>query len=109
MYCKNCGKNIDDNASVCFYCGVVTDKGKSDMADKGSAGWGVLGFFFPLIGFILFLVWHHTKPKSAKSAGIGALIGVILYVVFVIIYVFAIAALVGSLMSLSAVPTIPLF
>lgn len=45
--------------------------------DSGSAGWGVLGFFFPVIGLILFLVWKGTKPLCAKNAGIGALIGVI--------------------------------
>ena len=23
MYCKNCGKQIDDNAAVCIHCGVA--------------------------------------------------------------------------------------
>lgn len=23
MYCKNCGKSIDDNAVICPYCGVA--------------------------------------------------------------------------------------
>ena len=43
--------------------------------DSGSIGWGVLGFFIPLVGLILFLVWKNTKPKCAKVSGIGALIG----------------------------------
>jgi len=38
-------------------------------------GWGVLGFFFPLVGLILFLVWMKDKKKASKAAGIGALIG----------------------------------
>lgn len=25
MYCKNCGKQIDNNAVVCVHCGVSTD------------------------------------------------------------------------------------
>ena len=45
--------------------------------DSGSIGWGVLGFFIPLVGLILFLVWKDTKPNSAKVAGIGAIIGVV--------------------------------
>lgn len=49
--------------------------------DSGSAGWGILGCCFPLIGLILFLVWKDDKPRSAKSAGIGAIIGVVLFVV----------------------------
>ena len=43
--------------------------------DSGSIGWGVLGFFFPIVGLILFLVWKTNKPNSAKVAGIGAIIG----------------------------------
>ena len=39
--------------------------------------WGVLGYFFPLVGLILFLVWREEKPKTAESAGIGALFSVI--------------------------------
>lgn len=45
--------------------------------DSGSFGWAILGFCIPLVGLILFLVWHDTKPKCAKKAGIGALVSVI--------------------------------
>ena len=45
------------------------------VTDSGNIGWGVLGFFFPIVGLILFLVWRTTKPNCAKVAGIGALIG----------------------------------
>lgn len=53
--------------------------------DTGSIGWAVLGFFVPLVGLILFLVWKTDKPLSAKKAGIGALVSVILGVVFYIL------------------------
>lgn len=43
---------------------------------KGSNWWSVLGFFIPLVGLILFLTWKTTNPKSAKAAGIGALVSV---------------------------------
>lgn len=43
--------------------------------DSGSFGWAVLGFFIPLAGLILFLVWRQTKPNCAKKAGIGAIVG----------------------------------
>lgn len=39
-----------------------------------------MGFCIPIAGLILFLVWKDNKPNTAKSAGIGALIGVILVV-----------------------------
>lgn len=62
--------------------------------DTGSMGWGVLGFFLPLVGLILFLVWQDTRPKDAKMAGKGALIGVIVSIVCGI--VFGCAGIVGA-------------
>ena len=79
-YCKNCGAQIDDNAVVCTSCGVAQNTAPA-VVDKGGFGWGVLGCCIPIVGLILFLVWKDTKPKTAKAAGIGALVSVILGVV----------------------------
>lgn len=54
--------------------------------DSGSWGWGVLGFFIPLAGLVLLIVWSKSKPKCAKAAGIGALISLILGIVGSIIH-----------------------
>lgn len=51
-----------------------------------SAGWAVLGFFFPLVGLILYLIWYDDHRRRAKLAGKGALIGVITEVVFFILW-----------------------
>lgn len=59
-----------------------------ENAQQGSNWWSVLGFFIPLVGLILFLVWKTTNPKSAKAAGIGALVSVVLnLLVFVLLVV----------------------
>lgn len=63
--------------------------------DSGSAGWGVLGFFIPIVGFILWLVWKDDKPKCSKAAGIGCLVSVCLSVATVILYVVLIVGIVG--------------
>jgi len=42
-----------------------------------------LGFLFPMIGLILFIVWMDYKPNSAKMAGIGALACVIFSVIII--------------------------
>lgn len=54
--------------------------------EDGTAGWGVLGFFFPLVGFILWLVWKDDHPARSKSAGIGCLVSVCLGGVGAILY-----------------------
>jgi uncharacterized membrane protein YdjX (TVP38/TMEM64 family) len=64
--------------------------------DDGGFLWGLLGFCVPVAGLILYLVWQTERPLSAKAAGKGALISVILYVIFVIIYIIAMIALAAS-------------
>lgn len=58
--------------------------------------WGLLGCCIPIVGLVLFLVWKDQKPKTAKAAGIGALVSVILgilfYVFYVLIFIIGIAA-----------------
>ena len=82
-FCKNCGAQIDDNAVVCTSCGASQSTAPA-VVDKGGFGWGVLGCCIPIVGLILFLVWKDTKPKTAKAAGIGALVSTILGVVIYI-------------------------
>ena len=85
-FCKNCGKEIADNAVVCEHCGVPQET-KPEVVDNGGFGWGLLGCCIPIVGLILFLVWKDTKPKTAKAAGIGALVSVAISVVYYIIVI----------------------
>ena len=82
-YCKRCGAEIYDDTYICPRCGVQ----QRASADSGSILWALLGFLIPLIGLILFLVWHDEKPQSARMAGIGALAGVLFDVAFYVIIV----------------------
>ena len=76
MFCSKCGKECPDGAVVCLGCGCPIEGSKLSKSDSSAAGFGVLGFFFPLVGFILWLVWREDRPKRAKACGIGALISV---------------------------------
>ena len=38
----------------------------------------ILGFFIPIVGWILYFSWKNTKPGDAKMAGIGGTVGFIL-------------------------------
>ena len=99
-YCRNCGTQMEDTAAVCPNCGAMQEPTQTvnvtiQPADSGGFGWGLLGCCIPIVGLVLFLVWKDTKPKTAKSAGIGALVGVGLSVLW---YVIALAAGIGSSM-----------
>ena len=83
MYCAKCGQVIDDNCSFCSACGY--QMGTIQYNDAPNAGFAVLGFFIPLVGLILYLVYESKQPLKAKSAGKGALIGFISSIVISII------------------------
>ena len=87
-FCKNCGKEIDDNAVVCPRCGVIQkEELVQNTVDNGGFLWGLLGCCIPIVGLILFLVWRDTKPKTSRAAGIGALVGVICVAVYYIVII----------------------
>ena len=68
--------------------------------DRGGFLWGRLGCCIPVVGLVLFLVWRDEKPKTAKAAGIGALVSVILTIlIYVGVFVMSIAtaALIGGM------------
>ena len=104
MFCSTCGKEIHDNAVVCIHCGCPTGKAIAPAApatavnDAPSFGFALLGFLFPIIGLILYLVNKDTQPLKAASAGKGAIVGVVSSVIFAIIYVIAIIAIIGGSM-----------
>ncbi len=102
-YCSKCGKEINEDAVFCEYCGYKLnevkedDENEIDPNDAPSTGLAILCFLYPIIGLILYLIWNESSPLKAKSCGKGALIGVIVSAVVsvlsTIIYFIAIMAL----------------
>lgn len=103
MYCKNCGRLVDDTSSYCNNCGArIDNKPNADASeDSLSLGFAIFGFFIPIVGLILFLIYEEKKPKRAKSAGKGALIGfiteIVLAIILVILYVVFAASLFNNI------------
>lgn len=85
VYCRNCGATINEKAVICPHCGVQQQR---ENEDKGSIGYGILGFFIPIVGFILFVLWYDTRPKSAKYSAIGGLIWVLLCALYALFTAF---------------------
>lgn len=99
MYCQKCGQKIENSTYFCTYCGAYIDK--NAQQDVPSPGFAVLGFFIPLAGLILYLIYENKQPQKAKSAGKGALIGfivkMIISVICAIIYVTSSFALLNKM------------
>ena len=100
MYCSHCGQPVSDGAAVCVHCGFAVNRPATPAVaepDAPSFGFAVLGFFVPLVGLILYLVYESKQPKKAKSAGKGALIGfivgVVLSILLTVLYIIGFSAL----------------
>ncbi len=83
-FCRNCGNDIGSSTTPCGRCGNPIKEIKNE---PNSVLWGILGYFIPIAGLILYLIWKEEKPKSSKAAGIGALISFTLGAIFVFIYI----------------------
>ncbi len=64
MFCKNCGKEIDDKAAVCIHCGVAVNptavaNGNPEAKSKLVAG--LLGIFLGSLGIHNFYLGYTKK------------------------------------------------
>ncbi len=85
MYCSKCGQEINGTPAFCPKCGSQIGNNAYQPEDEPNKGYAIIGFFLPIVGLILYLVYESKMPKKAKSAGKGALAGVITQVVLYIL------------------------
>ncbi len=93
MNCQNCGQPLENGFSFCPNCGAMKENNAAQTlsGDSPSALLALAGFFFPIIGLVIYLVYKEQAPKTARSAGKGALIGfalrAILVALIIILYI----------------------
>lgn len=101
MYCKNCGKEIDDNAYVCIHCGVRVDNKPVQTATEGDSKTGlgvVMALFLGLIGLIIGLCMYKSDSYERQTFVKGwGITFAICTVVAIILYVTVFASLFGAL------------
>ena len=112
--CIQCGASLDFDASFCPKCGakqpeltttelasVIAQVQQQASAKKPedterNFGFAVLGFLVPVVGLILYALWYKDRPGPAKSAGTGAIAGVVTGVVIWLIYLIAMTSITRS-------------
>ena len=85
MYCRHCGKEISDLASICVGCGNPVAPSKKYEEEHAGAGWWWLGFLIPILGFILWVVYTGDQEQKAKKLLRGAIAGIVVSVVSVVL------------------------
>ena len=58
---------------------------RTGTVDGSSFGIMLLGMILPIVGLILYLVWHTQKPVKARSVGKGTLIGAGIWFIIILI------------------------
>ena len=87
-FCSHCGKEVKDEAEICVHCGCkVLYTQTEDVKDSSDVKLAWLSFFIPIVGIILYYINQDTMPLKAKSAGKGALIGVVVSVFLYILLI----------------------
>lgn len=83
MFCKNCGKEVDDRAVVCPHCGVQVGQVNSNipvaksMCDLAIVGF-ILSFFIAIAGLVVSII-ARKKCREENLDGEGfALAGIII-------------------------------
>ncbi len=90
MYCKNCGKEIEEGTQYCPYCGISQNE-INNISNKESNIWGVLSLIFGILGGLLGLVfgivglctYKEKQNRLMCKVGIGIFIGWIVLFTFI--------------------------
>ena len=94
---KNMNPTTEDVDKTVFPQYNQPYKEPESQNDSGSVFLGILSFLQPMAGLIAYLAVKCTSPKRAKSALIGALVGIVISVITVMI---SAGAMIGSITSL---------
>ncbi len=100
MFCKTCGREINDDAVICPNCGCATGKSNSPITTgESKKGIGVLfGFFLGLIGLIIGMCIYKEGTEERKTFMNGWVISFIITMVISVIIGIAYGATIASLL-----------
>lgn len=127
MFCKNCGKEIDDNAVVCPNCGVATEKMNETAAAATQTGekktnvLAIVGFvlslltgafsYIPAVGsYISMVMWVAAlvlcilgikKAKEGYNLKGLAIAGLVLCIVDIVLIIIGLVLLLGLVAALA--------
>ena len=112
MYCKNCGKEIDDKAVICPCCGVqVAEVPKENRANTLALIGFILAFVVPVAGLICSIIGSMNAAdcggngKGLATAGIAiSIVELALAAVIVVFYILIIVGAIGAAMGDMTVP-----
>ena len=105
MFCRNCGKEVNDNAVICPHCGIQLAQIKSEEKKQETNTMAIVGFilsFFISIAGLICSIIGYKKCRDENLNGKGfAIAGIIISavsIVITVIYIIVAVALVASVL-----------
>lgn len=112
MFCKNCGKEIDDKAAICPHCGVQVKSLNGDDGEKRINGIGIaafvisilslwLGMFYMIASFValgLSIAAFVMRKKYNSCNGLaiaGLVISIVSTAIWVLVWIIVGAAIIS--------------
>lgn len=113
MFCKNCGKELDDRAVICHNCGIQVGEVKYHKDNNDTFILAIIGFVLSFIVSIAGLICSIIAYKKCRDEGANgkglAIAGIAissvliaLAVILVFIYVIIILGIFGILITMPA-------
>lgn len=85
MYCRNCGKELDDRAIICPNCGIQVGELKTDNSNNDVYILAVVGFILSFMVNIAGLIVSIIAYRKCRDEGVNgkglALAGIIISVI----------------------------
>lgn len=91
-YCSHCGKEINDEAVMCPYCGCKVESVVNDVPNRGL---NIIAFLLPVIGAIMYIIYNEKAPQKAAAIGKWALYGVAFVIICYILLAACSAAMIA--------------
>ena len=114
MFCKNCGKEIEDKATVCVHCGVPTANAQPQqvvVTGGQTNGFAIAVFILSFFGGILGLIFSIVglqKSKLPEYNGNGktlAIVGIVFSCIALVGYIVLIATCGAAACAIANDPT----
>ena len=113
MFCKNCGRELDDRAVVCPNCGIQVGEMKCSNENIETYTLSIIGFILSFVVTIAGLICSIIAYRKCRDEGLNgkslAIAGIVvssvsmaLAVIFVVIYIIIILGIFGLLITMPA-------
>ncbi|AGA69780.1 hypothetical protein Desdi_2356 [Desulfitobacterium dichloroeliminans LMG P-21439] len=84
-HCQACGATTKSKQNLCKKCGAQLIKKEAVSKEDAPKAAKLASLFMPVVGLVLFFVWHKKKPQLADSVCnwsiLGLIGGMILYAI----------------------------